>query len=176
MQKDIIRQIWDIRGLVDKAINNHNIELYEKARQQLLKIRENSIHLKSIAAETLKAEYESEEAREFDIEANLIMIIHNLNELRKDILGEEREEYELQFSSIAEILWYTRQMYDVFILNAELKSVEEDENKKLFFIIRRNFIRRIIRNNIRSSGVEEYRSEENTLDYENRKAASKLSS
>ena len=138
MQKDILRLIWDIRGKVDKAINNHDVELYEKARKEFLEVKNKGLFFKSMATQSIDTEYETQEAREYDIECNVLMMLHNLNELRKDVVGEEREEHELQFFSIAEILWYTREMYDVFILNAELKCVEEDENKKLFQLIEEN--------------------------------------
>lgn len=138
MQKDILRHIWDIRGLVDKAINHHDVELYKKAKQQFLKLKESGMIFKTIASQTLSAEYETEEQRNFDIECNYVMLLYNLKELKKDVIGEEREEQELQFSSVMEILWYTRAMYDSFILNAELKCVEEDENKKLYFMIEEN--------------------------------------
>lgn len=138
MQKDLIRLIWDIRGKVSEAINNHDSKLYEEAKAEFKNLQESGKIFKTIAMETMAAEYTSEDEREFDIVSNYVVILQNLNELKKDVVGEPREEYDVFLSSVAINIWKSRELFDSFVLNAELGCLEDEENKKHFLAIEEN--------------------------------------
>ena len=126
MKTDIIEEIWNIRGLVDCAIFNHDINAYNQAVAKFKELFDSEAHQRTLTSASLGAVYESVEYLKQDREANFAMIAFNLYKLKKLVLEPdcEEDEEETQFSSVLEILWYTRDMFDYFKFN----SSEMDEN------------------------------------------------
>ena len=131
--KDIFREIWEIRGLIDKAISAQDIALFNKARDRFNLIYQNELHLKTLACATAGREYETEEEFDHDRASNFAMIAYDLNRTRKEVLGvEDQKMKNIQFSSPLEVLWYSRDMYDTAVTAAAMKTAEKENIDNLF--------------------------------------------
>lgn len=131
--KDIIKEIWDIRGMVGIAIDNHDINLFNKAKDRFVQLKNEEKYLKTLATATAGKYFETDEEFDFDRESNFAMLAFELERTRRIVLGLQNYEREtLQFSSALEVLWFTRGMYDAFIKLAKDKNSNKNENDKLF--------------------------------------------
>ncbi len=140
MKTNIIKEIWETRGIVDEAIVKHDIDLFNTARDRFLKVYETNMHLNSISCMTgSKGYYESEEEWNFDRESNFAMIAFDLERSRKEVLRENDEEPKaIQFSSPLEVLWYTRVMYDLILEGIRTNNNSEENIMALYEAVRTN--------------------------------------
>ena len=137
--KDICSEIWEIRGMVDEAISNHDINLFNKAKNRFLKLYQEEIHLKSIACMTASRLYNTEAEWNFDRESNFAMLAFDLERSRREVLRENDDEINsIQFSSPIEVLWYTRIMYDLILEGIKTNNNSEENILALFEAVRTN--------------------------------------
>lgn len=132
MGKDIILEIWEIRELLDNAIENHDITIYDKAMKRFKYLLDNDIHQTTVSTLSVNREYESEEEVVYDRDVNFSMILADIALSKKYVLGEQKSDEDFQFSSLLEVVWYTKQMIDIFKrnirLNINTKEVEVLKN------------------------------------------------
>ncbi len=129
MKNNIIKEIWDIRGLLDDAIDNQDIDLYDKARNRFVKIFKQEEHLLTVATSTVNFEPKDIEEMSKDREQNFAMIAFSLGNNKKRVQGEEISDKFLQFSCVLELVWYTRGLFDEFFRNLNNDGDEEDRIK-----------------------------------------------
>ena len=131
--KDIIAEIWEIRGIIDGAIEAQDKALFDVARKRFNKLFTSEAHLKTIATSTVNIEFEDLESLNLDRETNFAMLAYRLSCLGKNLENVERNGSEFQFSSVLEVLWYTRGMYDTFELICSGKIEDTEHNQQLLF-------------------------------------------
>ena len=118
MKNNIIQEIWEIRGLVDKAIDTEDMEFYNRACERYRLLIENEEYNKTFATATINASYANVEALNWDRGNNMAMITFDLHRIKTIFNGAELEDKKIQLSSVLDIIWYTRHMYDLFIYNS----------------------------------------------------------
>ena len=138
MKRNIIKEIWTIRGMVDKAIENQDMDLYNRAVARYRVILDNEDHLKTFSSSTINAGYENLESINWDRENNMAMLTFDLYNLKAQVEGKEIESQEKQFSSVVEVIWYTRSMFDAFVVNGRNKKDTMEANEKIFMAITYN--------------------------------------
>ena len=116
MKNNIITKIWNIRGMLDKAIDTQNIELAELAQQEFNKIYETEIYHNSFAMASINRLYNNVEQLFDDRDYNFALLASRFAILKKEFKHVEAETgHVFQFVSIIDIIWYTRGMYDFFM-------------------------------------------------------------
>ena len=126
MGKDIILEIWEIRELLDKAIENQDLKIYDKAMKRFKHLLDNDIHQTTVATLSINREYESEEEVVYDRDVNFAMIMSDICLSKKYVLGEQKSDDSFQFSSLLEVVWYTKQMIDIFKRNIK-QNINNEE-------------------------------------------------
>ena len=139
MVKNFIRKMWELRGKIDEAMSANDINKFEKAKMNFYKIFLKQEYLNQLSLATVNVEYETEEAFNRDCEANFAMIAYNIYELQKIIQGKANTLHEIQFNSVLEVLWYTRDVFDVFVDNVNNPEVKTEDNLAIFASIAHNF-------------------------------------
>ena len=128
MKSNIINDIWKIRGKISLAIEQHDIETFNKARDRFCEIYRMKKHLNTIATMTAGRVYETQDELDYDNETNFAMLAYDLNRKRKDVLDiQDNIPLNIQFSSPIELLWYTREMFDELVLNSKHNFLTVDQ-------------------------------------------------
>lgn len=116
MKNNIITKIWNIRGMLDKAVETGDKELAELAQQKFNKIYETELYHKSFAMATINALYDNVEQLFEDREYNFALLAFRFANIKKSFRQVESEYGCIfQFVSILDIIWYTRGLYDQFM-------------------------------------------------------------
>ena len=137
MKNDIIKEIWEIRGMLDEAIDNHDIDLFNKARDRFNIVFKSEKYLLTISTSTIDYEPVDVEDMRKDREQNFAIIAFDLGFNLRRVQGEELDVKKFQFSSILELIWWTRWMFDNFIKNAN-NDVSYDVNVLSYNAIKSN--------------------------------------
>ena len=137
MKNDIIKDVWEIRGMVDKAIDLQDINLYNNARDRFNKIFTQEEHLITISTSTVNYEPVDVEDMRRDREQNFAMIAFDFGNNLRRVQGEEFDVDKFQFSSVLELLWWTRWMFDNFIKNKQT-GASEDVNMVVYNAVKTN--------------------------------------
>ena len=137
MKTNIIQEIWDICGMVDKAIDTKDVNLYNKAREKFNDIFQHDEHLLSFSTSTVG--YEPENVKEMlsDREQNFAQLAYEFGRSLQKVQGQDYEIEELQFSSCLELIWWSRWMLDNFVLNQK-NGVKDEVNMLIFNAIDTN--------------------------------------
>jgi len=131
MKNNIIEEIWEIRVLVDQAVEELNVELFESARKRFNDIFKNGKHLTTFSTTTLDYDIDTEEELLRDREQNFAMIAYDFAMNSKRAHGENVPMKEFYFSSVLEAVWYTSWMFNNFLRNSKDASTY-DVNMKIF--------------------------------------------
>lgn len=116
MKNNIITKIWNIRGMLDKAVQKQDRELAQKAQEKFNKIYETELYHNSFAIATVNANYENVEQLCLDRDYNFGLLAYRFAIIKKEMRKvEATPEHPFQFVSILDSIWYTRGMYDVFL-------------------------------------------------------------
>ena len=91
MKNDIVKEIWEIGGLIDYAIDNKDVLIYEKARKRFNKLMETKAYLKSIASATIDKEYETYDDFDYDREVNFLLLAFEVVKEHTDIVEKYNE-------------------------------------------------------------------------------------
>ena len=137
MKKDIIRKIWEIRGMIDKAIENQDMKKYDLAREKFYNIFKKEEHLHSISTSTIDYDVDDVEEMLRDREQNFAVIAFDIGENKRRVEGEIVDIEKLQFSSVLEVIWWSRWMLDNFVLNQK-NGVKDEVNMLIFNAIDTN--------------------------------------
>lgn len=117
--RNIIKEIWEIRKLVDDAVDNKDQEMFNMARERLNNIITSGQHLKTVATSSISFEPENTDEMLFDREQNFAMIAFDFGQNSRRVKGEEIPIEQFQFSSALEVVWYTSWMFNNFVKNAQ---------------------------------------------------------
>lgn len=137
MKKDIIRKIWEIRGMIDKSIENQDMKTYDLAREKFYKIFKNEEHLHSISTSTIDYDVDDVEEMLRDREQNFAVLAFDVGENKRRVEGEIVDIEKFQFSSVLEVIWWSRWMLDNFVLNQK-NGVKDEVNMKIFNAVETN--------------------------------------
>lgn len=133
--KDMFTEIWEIRGTIDDAIENQDLELFNKARERYVEIYKKKTFLNTLAFSTAGREYQSDEEFDFDLESNYAKLAFDLVYSKYEVLRKEfNGARTIQFLCPVEVLWFTRIMYDELISsmkNGEISKEKADEDFKV---------------------------------------------
>ncbi len=138
MKNDIIKEIWEIRGLLDIAIDNQDIDLYTKARDRFNKIFKLEKHLLTFSTSTIDYEPVDIEDMRKDREQNFAVIGFDLGNNLRRVYGEEFDIEKFQFSSVLEVIWWSRWMFDNFVKNKEMNDVKDEVNMRIYKAVETN--------------------------------------
>lgn len=132
MKTNLIKEIWEIRGEIDKAIENQDIQIYNKAHKRFMKLLENQEHQMSYSTISVNKSYNDLDEMYWDRECNFSIITFEIGKLKENILGKYWQKSVIQFSSVLEVVWFTREMYDNYIqaLNNNIQNDELDDLRK----------------------------------------------
>ncbi len=130
--KTIYDKIWNIRGLIDKAIITKDFELFDKAKLQLNEIFVNEEYLNTMATATVGVEYETEEQLNQDRLSNFAMLASQLIQAKNELMENEENEYYIQFSCCLQVVWFSRENIDVFVDLAKNSQTSKDEGYTCF--------------------------------------------
>ena len=126
MKNNIITKIWNIRGMLDEAIEKQDKSLAETAQDKLNKIYETKLYQKSYAIATVNVDYESVEQLCLDRDYNFALLASRFAAMKKEMRNiDMNPSYPFQFVSILDSIWYTRGMYDLFL---EYLNGKEDKD------------------------------------------------
>ena len=129
MKNNIITKIWNIRGMLDKAVQKQDRELAEKAQAKFNKIYETELYHKSFAIATVNQDYDNVEQLCKDRDCNFALLAYRFAMIKKEMRNvEATPEHPFQFVSILDLIWYTRGMYD--LLNEKIQNREVDIKSK----------------------------------------------
>jgi len=128
MKNNIITKIWNIRGMLDKAVQNQDRELANKAQEKFNKIYETELYHKSFAIATVNSLYTDIEELCLDRNYNFAILACRFSAIKKDLIDvEANTETPIQFVSVLDLIWYTRGLYDRFMEYINGKEDLEDE-------------------------------------------------
>jgi len=126
MKNNIITKIWNIRGMLDKAVQNQDRELANQAQEKFNKIYETELYHNSFAIATVNANYENVEQLCLDRDYNFGLLSYRFAMIKKEMRNvEATPTYPFQFVSILDLIWYTRGVYDVFLECLQGKGPED---------------------------------------------------
>lgn len=131
MKNDIIREIWEIRGLVDSAVYSKDKAKYDKAQEKKSKLFKKEEYLDTISTLTLSKHYQNLEERHFDQGANFAIIAVDFAHEKKNLQGNVYTRDFFQYSSVLEIVWYTAFLHNLYLHNKEA-GIDDEETKIIF--------------------------------------------
>ncbi len=124
--KDLVTEIWEIRGMVDLAIENKDTDLFYEAYERYMKISETKSYLKSYVLDTIGKEATSHDEKIADRQANWDRLTFNLGTLLARV---QTGKYTFipygKAKSLLDIIWLSRAMFDDCGFASENLSEEE---------------------------------------------------
>lgn len=110
--KNLVTEIWEIRAIVDQAIENKSQELFFEAYDRFMKISESGMHLQSSSLNTMDKKIESRDEEVADRRANWDRLVFNLG-----MLGARTTEKYVEIpygkaKSLLDVIWLARAMFD----------------------------------------------------------------
>lgn len=119
MKNNIIKEIWEIKTTIDKAIDLQDSHLFSTAQKRFCLMYESEDFLQSISTSTIDCEYATVDDMLFDREQNFAVIAFELSKDKKRASGEDVPVEHFQFSSIFELMWWNCWMFNNMKKNAE---------------------------------------------------------
>ena len=134
--KDMFREIWEIRGTIDEAIEKHDIELFNIAKNRYVELYKKKFYLKTLACSTAGRVYDSEEEFAFDCESNYSKLAFDLTYSKYEVLQKEFSGARtIQFSCPVEVLYFTRLMFDQLIASLKRGEISKENAKEDFKVV-----------------------------------------
>ena len=116
MKNNIITKIWNIRGMLDKAVQKQDRELANKAQEKFNKIYETELYHNSFAFATINRIYKNIDELNEDREYNFGLLAYRFAAIKKEMKNVEAcSVFPFQIASVIDYIWYIRGMYDMFI-------------------------------------------------------------
>ncbi|MBO5954887.1 MAG: hypothetical protein J6Q13_02845 [Clostridia bacterium] len=137
MKNNIIKEIWEIKRTIDKAIDLQDMWLFKTAQERFQFLYVNKEYLKSIATSTIDYEPSSVEDMAQDREQNFAVIAVELNKDKQRAEGYDVPIVKFQFSSIFELMWWNCWMFNNMKKHAEL-GCPVATNLKIYLSIEAN--------------------------------------
>ena len=123
--KNLITEIWEIRGMVDNAIVNKDADLAVRAYKRFMQLSDNKAYLDSFSAST-KGRGGTFDEKE-DKEKNWNRLAFNLNYQVARAIGENVIDLPYgKAESLLDVIWLSRAMFDDCI-NASSNKKEEEK-------------------------------------------------
>ena len=125
MKKDLIKEIWEIKSTIDKAIDLQDMSLFKTAQERFQFLYVNDEYLKSIATSTIDYEPSSLADMALDRKQNFAVIAVELHKDKQRAEGYEVPIVKFQFSSVFELMWWNCWMFNNIKKNADLGCPKE---------------------------------------------------
>lgn len=106
--KDIIQEIWEIRGMLDEAVATNNQRMYEQVKDRFLNLIDTEEYKYSLAADTIEVTYRSSEEMEQSREYNFNKIVLDWKNAVNQLRDEKRGVEHFEPASVLEHVWNIR--------------------------------------------------------------------
>ena len=137
MKTNLIIEIWEIKTIINEAIEKQDSQLFDIARKRFEKLYETKAYINSVATSTIDYEPENVEYMMMDREQNFAVIAFEFHKDSKRVLGEDVPIEQFQFSSMFELMWWNCWMFNNFVKNAE-ENFDIRQNMMIFNSIDHN--------------------------------------